>query len=80
MAVIEEVYGLRNVEIRQFLWRNIILRSWTKEEIILRRALTVSAIHDLIAQSTRGFQVSEIDIWITQNLFKRGLKMAGQNG
>jgi hypothetical protein len=74
MEVIEEFYELANAEIRQFLWRNIILRNYTKEEIILKRALTVSAIYDLIAQSTQGFQVFELDVWITQNLFKRGLR------
>jgi hypothetical protein len=74
MKAIEKFNELTITEIRQFLWRNIILRNHTKEEIILKRALTVSAIYDLIVYSTQGFQVYELDVWIIRNLFKRGLR------
>jgi len=64
---------LKTVEQRQFFWRNIVLRSWINEEITIKRVLHSSTIHDLIATLSDGFQVQELDEWINQNFFKRGL-------
>lgn len=67
------LYGDKIVEQRRFFWRNIVLRSCSKEEIILRRALCESTIRDLIAMFSGGFQAEELDEWLHHNFFRRGL-------
>ena len=74
MEKLVEKHGLMFVEKSQFLWRNAILGSWTKEEIMKKRVLSTSAIKDFVASVTNGFQVYELDNWVEQNIFKRGLE------
>jgi hypothetical protein len=67
------LYGDKTAEQRRFFWRNIVLRSCSKEEIILRRTLCESTIRDLVAIFSGGFQAEELDEWLRYNFFRRGL-------
>lgn len=70
-----ETLPLEFIEATQAFNRNISLRAFTKDEIMLKRVIEPSYNLNLIPDSLVELYAAEIVEWMFLNVFKRGLEI-----